>query len=341
MMTINQKILSSANAVVACDLFLDLRLYCVPLWLRERLAEAFPNVSFRPVNVPGRPLLDPSATIYWGNRITPEIISGMPFLQWIHFGSVGVDRARRPEVKERNILVTSSRGTVVASMVASALAFITALARGIHRCDVLRRAGVLSRSSFDAYYDQVGELAGERCLIVGYGDVGERLGQVCRALDMDVSAIRRIGKENRPELSGIYTLEALCEAVADADYIVNLLPFTAETGNVFSRQVFAAMKPSAFFVNIGRGETVDEPALIDALSAGRIAGAGLDVFAKEPLTPDSPLWHMENVILTPHVAALSEGYWVREAELLMSNLRCYLECEQALMRNVVDMNTGY
>lgn len=333
--------LSTAHAVVACDLFLDLRLYCVPQWLMDQLSEAFPNVLFQPVNVPGASLLDSSATVYWGNRITPEIIGGMPYLRWIHFGSVGVDRARTPEVRERNIMVTSSRGTVVAPMVASALAFMASLARGLHRSEALRRSGGMNRKSFDAYFDQIRELAGERCLIVGYGDVGQRLGRVCRALDMDVVAIRRPGKEACSELSESYPIEKLADAASTADYVVNLLPYTAHTERVFDRAFFSAMKPDAFFINIGRGETVDEDALIDVLAEDGIAGAGLDVFAVEPLTPDSPLWNMPNVMLTPHVAALGERYWERQAALFSHNLHCYLERDIKGIRNVVDMSSGY
>ena len=330
--------LSDSHALVACDLYLDLRLYRVPKSVERQLAAAFPKVEIVPVNVPGASPICEGATIYWGNRITPEIINAMPNLCWIHFGSVGVNRARTAKVIERNIIVTSSKGMVVASMVASALAFITGLARGLLRSEVLRRQGKMSREAFDAYFDQAHELVEQVCLIVGYGDVGKRLGEICRVLGMKVVAIRRPQGESRPELSASYSLDELADAVRSADYVVNLLPHTTETDRIFTEEIFSAMKRTTYFINIGRGETVDEPAMIRALREGWIAGAGLDVFAIEPLPSQSPLWAMDNVMLTPHVAGLSAGYWPRQGELFQFNLEHYLSGDIASMRNRVDMS---
>jgi len=329
-------IISNKEAVIACDLFLSLRLYHLPEWLQDRLKIAFPNVKIIPVNTPGNPLINEEATVYWGNRITSEIIRNMPRLEWVHFGSVGVNRANAEEVSKRNILITSSRGLVISSMVATAAAFMTNLARGLHYSQILRNKGDMSRESFDTYFNQIHELSDERCLIVGFGDVGNRLVKVCKALEMSVSAVGRTIDEH-DLLDNIFTLEQLSDAVSDADYVVNLLPLNAETNKVFTRQVFNRMKSSAFFINIGRGETVDEESLILALKSKQIAGAGLDVFAQEPLTKDSPLWNMESVILSPHVAGLSKGYWDRQADLFMHNLKHYLERNNELMRNIVDI----
>ena len=329
-------ILSNKEAVVVCDLFLSLRLYRMPDWLKRRLSIVFPNVKIIPVNTPGNPLTVKDATVYWGNRITPEIINSMPKLEWIHFGSVGVDRANTKEVFKRNILITSSKGLVVSSMVASAMAFMTNLARGMHHSQILRNQGNMNRKGFDKYFDQIHDLSGERCLIVGFGDVGDRLAKVCKALEVNVSAIgRSIDKHN--SVDNFYSLSQLSDAVSDADYVVNLLPFNFETEKVFTYEVFDKMKPGAFFINIGRGETVDEGALISALESKKISGAGLDVFAKEPLSDDSPLWSMENVVLSPHVAGLSKGYWERQANLFEHNLKYYLENDNNSMHNIANI----
>jgi phosphoglycerate dehydrogenase-like enzyme len=261
----------------------------------------------------------------------------MPKLEWIHFGSVGVNRINVEDVSKRNILITCSKGTVASSMVASALAFMTSLARGLHFNQTLRNEKNMNRDSFDAYFDQIHELSGERCLIVGLGDVGRRLARVCQALEMNVSAIGRtaIGGDL---VDNNYTLDQISIAVSDADYVFNLLPLTVETERIFSQNVFEHMKSSAFFINIGRGETVDEASLIIALQDGVIMGAGLDVFVDEPLTVNSPLWEMQNVILSPHVAGLSKGYWDRQSDLFIHNLFCYLEDDNALMHNIIDMS---
>jgi phosphoglycerate dehydrogenase-like enzyme len=332
----DSSIISNKQAIVACDLFLSLRLYHLPEWLQVHLKIAFPNVEIVPVNTPDSPLINEDATIYWGNRITSEIIKNMPKLKWIHFGSVGVNRANAEEVSKRDILITSSKGLVISSMVTSAVAFMTNLARGIHYSQMLRNEKNMNRDSFDDYFDQIHELAGERCLIVGFGDVGKKLVKICKALEMNVSVVgRSINKHDL--VDDFFTLDQIPTAVSNADYVINLLPLNTETKQVFTQKVFEKMKPSAFFINIGRGETVDEDALIVALKNKQITGAGLDVFAQEPLTDSSPLWSMENVILSPHVAGLSKGYWDRQASLFTHNLKCHLENDNNSMNNIVDI----
>jgi len=336
MISKDNAVISNKKAVVACDLFLSLRLYRLPEWLQERLKVAFPNVEIVPVNTPDSPLTNGDATVYWGNRVTPEIIKNMPKLEWIHFGSVGVNRANTEEVFKRDILITSSKGLVISSMVTSAIAFMTNLARGMHYNQMLRNEKNMNRDSFDNYFDQIHELAGERCLIVGFGDVGKKLVKVCKALEMNVSVVVR--SISRHELADeFFTLEDISTAVSGADYVINLLPLNAKTEQVFTQDVFSKMKSSAFFINIGRGETVNEDALIAALKNKYIAGAGLDVFAQEPLASNSPLWGFENVILSPHVAGLSKGYWNRQADLFMHNLSCHLEGDNNSMHNIVNI----
>lgn len=332
----DNNIISNKKAVVACDLFLPLRFYHLPEWLQERLNIAFPNVRIIPVNTSDSPLTNEDATVYWGNRITLEIIKTMPKLEWIHFGSVGVNRANTEEVYKRDILITSSKGLVVSAMVTSAIAFMTSLARGIHYNQKLRSEKNMSRESFDYYYDQIHELAGERCLIVGFGDVGNKLAKVCKALEMNVAAIGRTIKKH-DSVDEIFSMEKIISAVMNADYIVNLLPLNHETEQVFTKKIFSKMKSSAFFINIGRGETVDEDALIEALKNKKIAGAGLDVFAQEPLKDSSPLWDLDNVILSPHVAGLSKAYWERQANLFTHNLKCYLDNDCDSMHNITDI----
>jgi D-2-hydroxyacid dehydrogenase (NADP+) len=333
----DNKIISNKKAIVACDLFYSLRLYHLPEWLQERLSLEFPNVKIIPVNTHNFPQVEESATVYWGNRITSKIIDSMPKLEWIHFGSVGVNRVNITELSKREILITNSKGLVISSMVASAIAFMTNLARGVHLSQILRNQNNMNRESFDNYFEQIHELSDERCLIVGFGDVGKRLSQVCKAFQMKVSAISRSVKKY-DYVDDFYTLNQISDAVSNADYVINLLPLSSETEKIFTKQVFREMKNSAFFINIGRGETVDEEALISALEGKQIMGAGLDVFTQEPLTKNSPLWKMDNVILSPHVAGLSKGYWDRQADLFIRNLKFYLESDNASMHNIVNMD---
>jgi len=323
--------------LVGCDLFLDLRLYSLPDQMLRNLRKNFPTVDIVPVNVPKSPEVRPDIDVYFGNRITPAIINSCPDLKWIHFGSVGTNHARADSVISRGIHVTSSRGLVVAPMVASAIAFIAGLARGLSHSATLRSSGNLTREAFESVYDQVQELEGQTILIVGLGDVGKRLAKVCVALGMEVVGIRRQSNLQVPGVKSVFSLSDLGRCVASADFTVNLLPLTEKTEKIFSEAIFEQMKPSGFFINIGRGETVDEGALVSALRTKLIAGAGLDVFAEEPLPGNSALLELENVILTPHVAGLSSGYWPRQEDLFSFNLAQYVKGELNDMRNIEDM----
>lgn len=327
----------SRRVVVGCDLFLPLKLYRVPPALLARLKRRFPSAEFVPVNLPGRRGPLDRVEVYWGNRVTPELIAAMPRLRWIHFGSVGVNRALAPETAARGIAVTNSPIMMSAAVAATALALMTALARGLHHCWRLRGQGRLTRKAYDAHFDETHDLEGQRVLIAGVGDVGGRVAAACRALGMTVEGVSASGGRRR----GVPTvpLSRLAAAAARADFVVNLLPLTERTRGAFSRRVLAGMKRSAFFINAGRGETVDEAALIGALRRRRLAGAGLDVFAKEPLAASSPLWSLDRVILTPHIGGLSRGYWEKQGELLEENLARYLAGRP--LRHRVHLKRGY
>jgi phosphoglycerate dehydrogenase-like enzyme len=219
------------------------------------------------------------------------------------------------------------------------MAMLCALARGFHHAWRLRAEGRLDRQVFDQYFDDMHDLEGETCLIVGLGDAGLRVAAACAALGMNVHGIKNRVTGRPAHVKRLGRLGELQEAAAVADYVVNLLPLTTETTGVFDANVLGAMKRSAFFINTGRGQTVDETALIGALESGAIAGAGLDVFSAEPLPASSPLWSLPNTIITPHVACLSINYWQRQIALFLDNLRLF-QTRQPLI-NTIDPQLGY
>lgn len=326
---------------VGCDLFLDLKLYQVPEKHIEDLKQAFPQVHIGAVNIKNAsPAPHPDTEIYWGNRITPEIISSMPKLKWIHFGSVGVNRAETKEVIDRNIIVTNSKDIMTGAVAGTALSMMLALARGLHHCWRLRTEKNLSRESYDRYFEQTHELEGQRCLIIGFGQIGKRIAGVCLALGMIVDVVTRTSNKPLEGMNGkVFPIAGLSQAVAEADYVINLLPLTQMTSRIFDSKIFNAMKSSAFFINLGRGESVCESDLIEALKSKTIAGAGLDVFEKEPLSATSELWTIPEVIITPHIGGLTNRYWEKQSELFKENLSRYIRGEKLI--NVVDMQKGY
>lgn len=331
----------SPQVKVGCDLFLDLKLYQLPQNHLDQLRQNFPNIQIDPVNIKnGAPLVHSDMEIYWGNRITPEIISSMPKLKWIHFGSVGVNRAETKEVIERNIVVTNSRDIMTGAVASTALSMMLALARGIHHCWRLREEKNLTRESYDRYFDQTYDLEGQRCLIVGFGQIGKRIAGACMSLGMIVDTVSRTSVKSIEGINGdVYLSTDLHQAVSKADYVVNLLPLTTLTSQIYDQKIFKKMKKTAFFINVGRGESVVENDLIEALKSGTIAGAGLDVFAKEPLANSSELWNIPEVILTPHIGGLTNRYWDKQTALFKENLGRYLKGEKLI--NDVDMTKGY
>lgn len=335
------KIKNNKKIIIACDLFLNLQLYSLPSKYKKKIEYNFPEVKIVPVNIPPNNFINKMADIYWGNRINENIIKKMPNLKWIHFGSVGVNHARNQNVLKKKIIVTNSKGLVVEPMTASAISFIFSLARGFHRSTYLKHEKNFGRESFDKYFNNIEDVFGQKCLIVGYGDVGKRLARILKMLDMEIYVISRSIIKPNDIISKSYLLKDLDLAVTNIEYIINLLPLNTNTNKVFNAKVFSKMKRNSFFINIGRGETVEQSSLIEVLNQNKIAGAGLDVFENEPLSPNSHLMKMKNVIITPHVASLSKNYWKKQYKLFVNNLSYFLNGEILKMHNIIDMKKEY
>jgi phosphoglycerate dehydrogenase-like enzyme len=184
------------------------------------------------------------------------------------------------------------------------------------------------------------ELDGKRCLLVGIGAIGTQFAKVASAFGMEVVAVRRASGGERPE--GVVKLVTVAEMDAElpqSDILVITAPLTNETYHMFDRRRLSLLRKGAYVVNIGRGAIIKEDDLIDLLRSGHIAGAGLDVFETEPLPKESPLWDMENVIVTPHYAGMTPRYHERLVEIFLDNLERYVAGRP--MRNVVDWSLGY
>jgi phosphoglycerate dehydrogenase-like enzyme len=179
------------------------------------------------------------------------------------------------------------------------------------------------------------ELAGKTLLVVGLGDIGGRLAHLAKAFDMRVVGLRRHPAFGRGAADAVHAMDELNSVLPDADFVALTCPLTAETENLIGAEAFGQMKPTAHLVNVARGRVVDEAALIEALTTQRIAGAGIDVTAKEPLAPNSPLWAMEHVVITPHTAGETRRYEDNVIEILRDNLGRLWRGEQQLRNQVV------
>jgi phosphoglycerate dehydrogenase-like enzyme len=257
-------------------------------------------------------------------------------LRWMQQWGAGADwLMEHPEAADVDFVLTNASGVHAVPISEHILAFLLSFARGLHvsACTQVRHEWEAPGPS------QVFELAGKTMLLIGVGAIGERTAVLAHALEMHILGVRRDPGIPAPGVAEMYGPDQLLDLLPRADFVVLTVPLTSETQNMIAEKELRAMKPSAYIVNIGRGDTIKETDLIRALKEGWIAGAGLDVFEAEPLPEGSPLWDMENVIITAHYAGRTPKYDERAMAIFLDNLRRYQAGEP--LRNVVDKSLGY
>ena len=265
--------------------------------------------------------------ITFGPHVSNHVFEKAKNLKWVQALGTGMDGIADQPGLRRDVLLTNMHGFHGGPVSEAALMAMLSLARELPRS--LRQQ---ARRKWDRF--PVKLLKGKTVGIFGVGTIAAELAPKCKALGMKVVGISS-GKRQVPGFDAMHGREELEQTVNDLDYFVLLTPFTPETKNIVDAKIFAAMKPSSFFINLARGGVVDEDALLEALRNKRIAGAALDVFAKEPLPEDSPFWDMENVILTQHQGGFFDGYPGFALPVVEQNLRKYLAGDLKGMINVV------
>ncbi len=269
--------------------------------------------------------------VCWGGDDVTEFLRAAPNLKLIHAMGAGVEGMLTPAVVASPVPVANARGCNAPGIADHVMALVLALCRNIHR-SVRNQA----RKVWEKKTTRGGEIAGATLGILGLGAIGTETARRAKGLGMRVVSLDR-GKPKPPEVDEL--LPDMGSLFAASDYLLNALPLTKETEKLIGEAELSRMKPDAYFINVGRGRTVDEAALVRALQEGRIAGAALDVMETEPLPEESPLWEMENVIITPHVAGLSPYTMNRIMALVAENLRRLAAGEP--LRNLVDKHRGY
>lgn len=261
--------------------------------------------------------------VYWGNRINSKLIQEMPNLKWIHFASTGISRDIFSQIKQKKILVTNTQDTFSNAVSSTVLGFIFSLARGIHYCNFLRNKKKLDRQSFDKITKNVQDVYYQNILIVGFGEIGNKIGKVCNTLGMNIFTIKKKTSRVPKFVKKIYQLKNLNKAVRGKDFVINLLPLTKYTNEIFNKKIFNSMKKNSFFINVGRGGTVNENDLYRSLKQKKFLGAGLDVMIKEPIKKNSKFFKLNNVLLTPHIAGVTNNFWDKQISLFSENLIRY------------------
>jgi phosphoglycerate dehydrogenase-like enzyme len=220
------------------------------------------------------------------------------------------------------------------------LALIFALAKKIPQAVLFHQKHEWGQEAMWKDGQHLREIAGATLGLIGVGSIGARVAQMAAALGMRVVAVREHVEKGRPEgVEAVYSPSELNDLLGQSDYVVLAAPLVGATQGLVNAARLSAMKPSAYLINVGRGPQVDDAALVEALGKRQIAGAALDVFEREPLPVESPLWGAENLLITPHTAGLTEKLWHRHYELFSDNLRRYMAGNP--LRNVVDKRKGY
>ncbi len=271
----------------------------------------------------------------WSKSIKSVFLYPGTQLRWIHSWGAGVDTIPVESLRDRGIILTNSSGVHSYPISETVIAMMLSLTRKLH---------MQMRYQINKEWKPEGsllEMHGKTIGILGVGDIGIEVARLAKAFGMEVLGYRRSGKP----LEGVDKMfefgpKGLNELLRRSDYVVNTLPLTKETVKIIGKEQFEIMKPTAFYINIGRGRTTDEEALVNALCEGHIGGAGLDVFEKEPLPLESPLWELENVILTPHVSGSTEYYSRRVMDIFIANFIDYLDGKLP-EKNRVDLDKGY
>jgi phosphoglycerate dehydrogenase-like enzyme len=266
----------------------------------------------------------------WRNQLLDQA-KRLRFIQSI---GAGTDQFPREELAKRGIRLASARGVNARAVAEHAMALILALSRRLPEARDNQRARIW-RGMIGDLSGREDELGGKTLLVVGLGDIGGRLARLAKAFDMRVVGMRRHPAFGRGAADSVHAMNAFNALLPDADVVALTCPLTTETENLVDAAALSRMKPTAHLVNVARGRVVDEAALIEALATRRIAGAAVDVTAEEPLAPSSPLWAIENVLITPHTAGETRRYEDNVIEILLDNLGRLRRGEEQLRNQVV------
>jgi phosphoglycerate dehydrogenase-like enzyme len=316
-------------------------LWRAPGWFGERLAEQFPELevvqrdSYDGIDEHLR-----DAEIIFTISLRPEQLATTRSLRWIHAPTAAVHQFLFPELVDSDVILTNStevHGPVVAEHV---IALIFALAKKIPQATLMQQKHVWGKEAMWREGHCPREITGSTLGLIGLGSIGRRVAVMASALGMRVIAVREHINKGAPDgVEAVFAPSELDKLLPQSDFVVMAAPLVSATHGLLNAERIALMKPDSFLINVGRGPQVDEGALASALRRRRIAGAALDVFEQEPLPPDSPLWNLDNLLITPHTAGLTAKLWDRHYDLFSDNLRRYLSRQP--LGYVVDKHKGY
>ena len=296
------------------------------------------------------------AEIYLGYGIPESLLEGGPNLDWVHSGAAGVGKSLSSTMLASQVVFTNSAGVHAAPIAETVLAMILHFSRGLDFAVEGQRRGKWWKDPYYVADAPLFELPDATVGIIGFGGIGREVARRVAALGGRVVALKRRapspadaalepvggGESLAARIDVLHGQAGFERLLGESDVVVLTAPETPETRGMINGAALALMRPRALLVNVARGTLVEEGPLLEALSTGRLRGAGLDVFWEEPLREGHPLWELPNVVLTPHVSGVTRGFWRRETDLILRNLnRYFADVPTGQWENVVDKRAGY
>lgn len=315
-------------------------LWHAPAWIRERLEKDFPEHTFVQLqNYDRAPEEIPDTDVFIGWSLRPEQFIAAKKLKWIHSPAAAVHQLMFPELIRSSVLLTNSTGIHGPVVAEHAIAVLLALAKRLPQAMQYQAKKIWSQDQLWQEQPRPREVADATVLVVGMGGIGSEFTVRAKALGMKVLAVRENPAKGNGGADAVFSPAQINEVLPQADYVFLCTPVTPATTGLINTERLRRMKPDSYLINVGRGPLIDEPALLDALQNRRIAGAALDVFNEEPLPADSPFWSLDNLLITPHTAAVTERLWERHYRLIVENLKRFIAGKPLL--NEVDKTRGY
>ena len=315
-------------------------LWHAPAWIRERLQQEFPDHQFLQLQnydrVPEE-IADTDVFIGWSLRAQQFANAGK--LRWIHSPAAAVHQLMYPELIQSNVVLTNSTGIHGPVVAEHAIGVLLALAKRLPQAMQYQAKHEWSQDQLWKEWPRPREVAGATVAVIGMGGIGREFTTRAKAMGMKVLAVRENPGKGPEGADAVYGSEQINEVLPQADYVLLCTPVTPATTGIINAARLSKMKSDAYLINVARGPLIDEPALLDALQKRNIAGAALDVFNEEPLPASSPFWSLDNVLITPHTAAVTDRLWERHYRLIADNMKRFLAGKPLL--NEVDKSRGY
>ena len=315
-------------------------LWHAPYWIRERLEQEFAEHGFVQLQnydrVPEE-ITDTDVFIGWSLR--PQQFVAAKKLRWIHSPAAAVHQLLFPELVQSSVVLTNSTGIHGPVVAEHAIAVLLAMAKRLPQAMQYQAKREWSQEQLWHDRPRPREVADATVAVVGMGGIGREFAARAKTLGMKVLAVRENPAKGLDGADSVFSSAQIDDVLPQAEYVLLCTPVTPATSGMMNAARLSKMKPDAYLINVARGPLIDEAALLDALQHRRIAGAALDVFVEEPLPPDSPFWSLDNVLITPHTAAVTERLWERHYRLIVDNLKRFLAGEPLI--NQVDKQRGY